>query len=317
MTDENEDITLQDALAEEATILEDELAEETETEPEAEPDAEVAEPETETEPETELTKPLENWPKEVQEAFSGIQDNNVREAWMNQYKEFQSGFDQKAQEFAGYRRQADPIMEVLQPHMQQMQQQGIHPAQAIQQLLAYQQGLQSDPINTIAQIAQSAGISLEDVVLGATQPDPNQQIQQQMHNMQAQMQAQFDQQQRAQQVGSLTQELETFAALQDSDGNLLHPHFDKVQQDFVGFINSGMARDFQTAYDKAVAVNPDIQAELTQSTAKKSAVSKISAANKAKKAGSRVKAKSSDGEIEDGDMNLHDLLMDEAEKQAG
>jgi hypothetical protein len=52
------------------------------------------------------------------------------------------------------------------------------------------------------------------------------------------------------------QEVEAFASRLDDAGKPLHPYFDEVADDIVGLIQAGQAADLQSAYEKAIWLNP-------------------------------------------------------------
>jgi len=100
---------------------------------------------------------------------------------------------------------------------------------------------------------------------------------------------------------NLMQALLMFGRQTDSEGNLLHPYFDKVSEQIVGLLNCGLAHDIDDAYQSAVWLQPAIRSELIQ----KQISSQAQEAEKAKKAAFAPKGKS---EVPARELTLRETL---------
>ena len=79
--------------------------------------------------------------------------------------------------------------------------------------------------------------------------------------------------------------ISNFASAKDDEGKLLHPHFQAVKEDMLPLINSGMAPDYESAYEKALWVNPQTRAELQEKQEAENLQALADEADKAKSAG--------------------------------
>lgn len=89
------------------------------------------------------------------------------------------------------------------------------------------------------------------------------------------------------QQGEQTKQLaiSNFVSAKDDDGNLLHPYFMVVKDEMFALLNSGVAADFETAYDKALWLNAQTRAELLQKQSSQNLQHLADEAQKAKSAG--------------------------------
>ena len=81
--------------------------------------------------------------------------------------------------------------------------------------------------------------------------------------------------------------LNAFGRQTDRDGNLLHPYFEQVRQEICDLLNCKTNCDLETAYAKALWLNPSVRKELIQ----KQIDSEADAAEKSKQAVFAVKGK--------------------------
>lgn len=79
--------------------------------------------------------------------------------------------------------------------------------------------------------------------------------------------------------------MSNFASAKDDDGKLLHPHFSIVKEDMLALLKSGMASDYESAYEKALWVNPQTRAELQEKQEAENLQALAEEADKAKSAG--------------------------------
>lgn len=236
------------------------------------------------------------WGKQYKEVFSQIaqtpEQRAAAEAWLNQWKETQGYITKRDQEYADYRKRLDPIYDVVKPYEQYWHQQGMDTVSGVRQLMSYAEALAKDPASMIPQLAQMYGVDLQSLVAEQPYIDPQvQALQSQLQQMQQaeQMRAQQIQQQ---QFHRLTEEIRAFESAADEQGNPKAPHFARVFDSMVKLANGGMAQDIQSAYDLAVRLDADLQAEIAAEKAKQDAAARAAEAKKAVDASRTVKSKS-------------------------
>jgi len=214
-------------------------------------------------------------------------------------------------EFAQYRRQLDPIAEVIAPYVNQLHMQGMSPQQFVQQLLATQDSLRNNPDQTfpylasmfkprdagqaIKALAQAWGADLGSVAQEAPYIDPA--LQQMLGGYQSELsqvkQAIWQQQQgqmQAQQAAVLN-DIAAFESAADESGNPKHPHYREVYDDMVMLIQMGRASSLPQAYDMAVRFNPKLSASMAEQQALKDAARQTAEAKQAAEASRNVSGK--------------------------
>ena len=239
------------------------------------------------------------WKQPYRDAFGKYAANpeyrELLSKWQEHWKEHQGEFTRKSQEYADYRKRLDPIYEVVKPYESYWQMQGMDTVSGVRQLVTYASELARDPAGMIPKLAQMYGVDLASLV--AEQPYVPQEVlslQQQLQQVQGQFQ-QLTQYQQQQQYARLNQEIQAFQTAVDEQGNPKAPHFERVFDSMVQLANAGLAKSIQEAYDKAVALNPEIQAEVQQQAQQAQAVTRAAEANRALEASRGVRSKGSGG----------------------
>ena len=116
------------------------------------------------------------------------------------------------------------------------------------------------------ELAQHYGVSLSSGDSGVdwneeTNSDPQiQQLQQQLTQTQAHVQSMQQLQVNAQQQ-QLVDQVESFATVKDTKGNLKHPHFEKVRERMGRLVNAGETTDLEAAYSMALRLDDDLYKE--------------------------------------------------------
>lgn len=169
------------------------------------------------------------------------------------------GFQERAQQI----NDLQPIAQVLQPYAQKLAMRGIHPATAVQQLLAVQDLLDRDPIEGVAHVARSYGVDLRQYAAAfqqAQQPqDPQvQAVQQKLSQIEGYLQ-QSAQAQQQQEMARITQEIDAFRADTAS-----HPYFEAVRPAMAQLMQHNMALSLQDAYDHAVWSIPEVRTRILE-----------------------------------------------------
>lgn len=201
----------------------------------------------------------------------------------------------KEQEYADYRKRLDPIYEVVKPYEQHWQMQGMDTVSGVRQLMTYAEALARDPASMIPKLAEMYGVDLQSLVAEQPYVDPMvQTLQQQLQQVQSQFQ-QHQQYAQQQQYARLNQEIQAFQTAVDEQGNPKAPHFDRVFDGMVQLARAGLATSIQEAYDKAVALNPEVQAEISAQQQQATAVTRAAEANRALEASRGVRSKGSEG----------------------
>jgi hypothetical protein len=249
------------------------------------------------------------WGPKYKEAFSKLagtpEQRESAEAWLNHYKEQQGYATKKEQEAADLRKQFDPIREVLSPYEGYWQRQGMDTRQGLSQLLGWGQALASNPQQTLMELAKLYQVNLAEATAAQPYVDPAyQKLEQQYQTLQQQLQTvqQYPQQQEQNRV---LEQLKAFETATDEQGNPKHPYYSQVFDQMVGLARGGLTQSVEDAYAKAVAMNPDIQGQITQKRDAEAAVTRAAEAKKAAEASRTVRSKSG-GDLRVPDRGLRD-----------
>jgi hypothetical protein len=254
-----------------------------------------------------------NWSDDVKKVFDTLPVES-QEFMIKRDKEMTSDYTKKTQDLAEQRKNIEALDKVLQPARQNIQATGIGEAEYISRLLNADQALRTNPKMALRQLAQGYGInlsSLEDESESWNEPDPQiAQLMQQNQQIMAELN-QFKQQNMQSTVAQTEQTVEQFSTKTDANGNLLHPHFDKVRVKMGNLIDAGEAKGLDDAYAKAVRLDDDLYAEAlkaSQLSVKKQEDSKRKkAVEKARKVKPSASANPPKGSVKASDLDS--LLM--------
>lgn len=247
----------------------------------------------------------EHWKAEHQDEFNKLGGIDGGRTWqqflLDRHKDMEGDYTRKTQSLADERKQFETQFneyqqynQLVAPMAQQWQMQGMSPIQGIQQLLGYAQALQQNPKEVLLHLAQQHGVDLESAFGEQPYVDPQvQAMQTQLQQMQSAFQQTQTQQQQSQQT-AVVQQIQQFAEATDDKGQPLRPHFENVYDQMVQLIQLGHAQDLETAYDKAVQLNPDIQAQLRAEQEKADALERQAKAKKAQQAATVVDSNSTE-----------------------
>lgn len=171
----------------------------------------------------------------------------------------------------------EPIEAALAPVSQQLQLNGVQPAQYVSQLVAADRYLRTNPQEAMRWIAQQYGIDLSQVTQQGPQVDPAfAPFVQEINALKGQIST-FAQEQQRKEAAQTQAEIAAFAKDR--------PHFEEVRQQMGALIQSGAAADMSAAYDMAVWANPTTRAALqAKQSAEAEAKRKAEAEEKAGKA---------------------------------
>ena len=201
-------------------------------------------------------------------------------SWKKDYEEHWGKLDPTLQDYiqqreadyakgvSTYKNQWDmaaPIVEAIRPFEPLLRQYGVAPQQWVTQLgNAHAQLVSGTPdqkLQVFQQLANDYGINLG-AVTGQQGYDPQfSSIAQELNQIKNQW-GQFQQQQEVMEQTQLQNEIASF-----KDDK---PYFEDVRETMAGLLQSGMAHDLQSAYDKAIRLNDDVFQKVNATQAQKS-----------------------------------------------
>jgi hypothetical protein len=197
---------------------------------------------------TERPEPPKSW-KADQRAHWDKLDPEVAKYIHQREQESQRGFDD-------YRAKVEPIVQSIQPHMDELRQQGVQPEVVVRDLLYTRKllatGDEATKLQTLVNVAHAVGIPLQQMLQqSAALPQHMQQhidpsvmaAQQRARDLENQM-AQHQQQQNAQIQAAAMAEVENFRSS--------HPHVDILGPEMQRLLQAGEAVDLDSAYSKAL-----------------------------------------------------------------
>lgn len=222
-------------------------------------------------------EPPADWSLEDQQLFRS-QPPATQQWMLDKAKSFQSDYTTKMEEVSQNRAQFEDVFKVLEPRMRSIQMEGLSPGQAVQQLFALSDFAAEDPGRFIQWYAGQRGVDLSGLVNGGAPQeqldvDPtvaalqqeNATLKQQL-GATATQQQQFEQRYQADQSAAQRARDEAdvaeFRNATNEDGAPKHPYFDEVRSDMGRMISAELAPDLETAYDRAVRMNPTTYAKL-------------------------------------------------------
>ena len=162
--------------------------------------------------------------------------------------------------------------------------QGIFSAeQWVKAMAAIDRALNLHPKETLQYLAQVYGISLS-VDTKTAENSISKEIFQCLKNLE-QNQKNLWQALDAQHYETRQLTISNFASAKDDEGKLRHPYFPIVEKEMFALLNSGVAFDFESAYEKALWINPQTRAELLEKQKAEDLQALADEAEKAKSAG--------------------------------
>jgi len=267
--------------------------------------------------------------KEVEATPSEVQEEVVAESkpakprpssWKKDYEESWGKLDPTLQDYISQREadfakgvstyknqwdQAQPILSTIEKFAPVLQQNGVDPAQWINNLgTAHQTLVYGNPdqkLQMFAQLANDYGVDLN-VLTGGQGVSPQfSMIAQELSQIKNQWQ-QFQSMQEQQEQTQLKGEIESFS--KDK------PYFDDVRETMAGLLQNNMASDLNTAYDKAIRLHDDIWQKIQSEQVKSSQTEQKSriAAVKAKAISPKSSSPTANMSIGGKGNNLRDQL---------
>lgn len=271
-------------------------------------------------------EPPNKWDRRYKEVFEewGKHPNGRKwqESILDYYKENQGYATQLEQERARYRQQAETWEQVLQPYQQMIAMAGVTPDHFARQAMGLAMQLQQNPRDTLVQLAQRAGIDLNQLVQDQPYVDPQvSTLQQEVQRMRRE-QVQREQRQAQEQViriqSEIDQQLRSFANAKADNGDPKYPHFSiqEVQDEMAAIIRGRPDTSLEDAYARACREVPEVaQAEAKQKQIKEAAA-RAAKAKKEAEAARRVPGKYSGEEpVAEGSLEA-DILKNYRKSQA-
>ena len=239
--------------------------------------------------ETELTG---KWSAKDKEAFKALPPEG-KELILRRHKEMEGAFTKKTQEIAAFRKEYEPVSRLLEPWNDRMKQSGYTPQSLITAWANVEKRLmEGDGVGVVAGLIKGYKIDLGKVAsaLGikplaqaaqrsdTAQPEAISQdgaqpiqlppeITDQLRSLQERIDAQdrerADAARRARMGAeqNVMSEIEKFKGAQDDKGNLLHPHFDELEEKMTSLAQAAIAArkpvpSLKELYEDAVWANP-------------------------------------------------------------
>jgi hypothetical protein len=203
--------------------------------------------------------------------------------------------------------QAEPVYKAIQPFMPELQQYGMQPAQWIQNLgnahrtLAL--GSPEQKLQMFAKLATDYGVPLQALTTGQADPQFGH-VTQTVSSLQREWEG-FKAQQEQAEKARMQQEVESFKANA--------PHFEAVAPTMAGLLQSGVAADLKTAYDKAIRLHDDIWQQHQAEQAKQAEAERQAALARKKAAAVSPKSSSPTGSMAAGNTkkSLRETLSEQ------
>lgn len=258
-------------------------------------DATDAEAEEEPAEEVDLSAPS-NWSSEDREEFEAL-PTEARDFVLRRYKSMEGDYTEKTKQLSQDRSRFEKLEQVLAPHREQFALNGVDEAAAIGQLLQAQKFLQTQPVEALRWLAQSANVDLSQLSApAATEDDPDEwvdphvkQLQHRLSEQEKYLTALREQQQRESEAVFLRQ-VEAFHGEKAANGELAHPFMDDVMPQMTALLQSQQATSLQDAYDKAVWMIPEVRGKVLNSAKEKQTEEQTRRVKRAKRAGREVKS---------------------------
>ena len=259
----------------------------------------AAAPPAGTEPKPETMEAPARWTVEEKAAFAKWPPEARKEIAAH-YGRMEADYTRKTQEAAAMRREAEPLLNLFAPHREELALHGLTPETVIRRWAAAEQRLQRDPQSAIRWLAETYGVDLDALAAEAPQTDPTlAPLETRLGQVEAAIRANGRNAAEAGHRQGMAA-IDAFAQQKDAQGNLLHPHLDKVALVMLGLAHqeraAGRAPDLAVLYDTAVWANPETRESMLaaqRDSAKAAAAAEAdakakAAALEARKAGASV-----------------------------
>lgn len=182
----------------------------------------------------------------------------------------EAAFTRKTQEFAEFKRSADPLVQAVHPFADYISQLGMQPGPAVGKLLQAEMTLRTgtadQKVGMLASLASQYGIDLAAMSRG--QPPQANPIVTQLHQQVGQLAdrlGMYEQQHALTEQQHAVSQIEAFANAKDEAGQPKYPHFERFRGVIGHLLASGEAASLEDAYTKATApLRESVAAELSK-----------------------------------------------------
>lgn len=199
-----------------------------------------------------VRKPPSSWKKDYWNHWEKLGTNEELAPLQEYIEQREADFAKGVSTYKAQWDQAQPVYEAIQPFMPELQQHGIQPAQWIQNLgnahrtLAL--GSPEQKLQMFSKLATEYGVDLNGLMSG--QPNPQfGLVTDTVSQLNNQVQQLISSQKQAEEA-RLQSEIDAFKTNA--------PFFEEVRETMAGLLQSGMAPDLKTAYDKAIRLSDDV-----------------------------------------------------------
>lgn len=199
--------------------------------------------------------PPPGWSEAAKQLFATLPDP-VKQDIVKREGEVSSGFKEKSEQLKRYQ-EIEQVLSAARPVYQQL---GVQSdAEAVKRLFAWENYIRSNPPQAIYELARQFGINLAQQS-STTSPATQEEIPPYIRPL-------------LDQFGRLNQEFNAFKSdaqhaeearisAELTEFSKDKPYFERVRVDMGRLMQSGIATDLNTAYQKAVALSPEIQVEI-------------------------------------------------------
>lgn len=207
--------------------------------------------------------PLEapaRWSAEDKAEFAAL-PRQAQDLMLRRERQRDAVLTESLQQHSEQRKQYGELDKVLSPLASHLQVNGMSPATYVARLAAAEQQIIANPIEGLKQVAQMFGAPPPYEAGNGVDPGAGEYVDPMVAKLQTELttikQSLAAQQQNQTQAvrSEVEQSLEAFKAQPG------HEHFETLRQDMARLIQSGMAKDFSEAYEKAERLNPEIAAQ--------------------------------------------------------
>lgn len=205
----------------------------------------------------------------------------------SELEKFYQEFGRQGQEYGTFKKQVEPVWNILSKYEPQYRLQGMTLEQGVGQLVQAAEYLATNPDEALPWLAQTYaprdaaaviralsqawGVDLGQVT--AEQPYVDPAIQQMVTPLQQQLQAvtyqlqQREQQERERQRHQIVDQVAAFEDAKNAAGEPLYPHFRRVFEPMIKAVRAGFANDLASAYQFAVRNDPELAKEIEEQQA--------------------------------------------------
>lgn len=207
-------------------------------------------------PEGSEIKAPEHWPNEFKDGFRKLKDPESRQLYMEAVKNVEAAHTKRSQEFAPYK-ELDKFWE---PYKQVGS-----PVQALQYYMNIEQGLNTNPVESLKYLAKQYNVPLEKLVGDgrvANTPEGDEEFVDPAVSKLEQRFAQLEQLQYQRQVSEVQAQINAIKMEKDTNGGLKYPHFDALEPEMIRLKKAGLGESIPELYEKALYLNTDLRQQV-------------------------------------------------------